>query len=169
MTRYQFAFDNFDNTQCSADLFVRETNIWKQEDICPTPVDYSYVPTDSQQSLPRNIREKRRTTGKECKNRDPANRRRGCSTFNTHATIDVSHCKATNAYSPKNILKRQNLPCCLKPNFRANAINQVLRAGGRRKGGRANFKKTRDICCNQYRRQTRGVDALKNIGCPYAT
>ena len=169
MTRYQFAFDNFDNTQCSADLFIQETNIWKQEDICPTPVDYSYVPTDSQQSLPRNIREKRRTNGKECKNRDPNSRREGCSTFNTHATIDVSHCKATNAYSPENIRKRQNLPCCIQPNFRKNAILQIIRAGGRAKGGRANFKKTRDICCNQYRRQTRGTDALKNIGCPYAT
>ena len=77
MTRFQLAFDNFDNTQCSADLFLRDTNIWKIDDVCPTLETKSiYDPIRELKSLslPSHIREKRMTNQKDCKNRGkPAN------------------------------------------------------------------------------------------------
>ena len=158
MTRFQLAFDDFDNTQCSANLFRRETNIWKQEDICPTPDTYDiYNTRGKRQSSPR----------KECKNRDGT--RRGCTTKNTNASIDVRYCKRSNAYNPENILRRRMGLCCLSSNFRALAINQITRQAGSQREGRANFMKTKDVCCNRYRRIAKGVDALKNIRCKYSS
>merc|ERR1711934_502685 len=56
-------------------------------------------------------------------------------------TIDVRACKEMEAYSPENIVA--NPICCLHPNF----------------------KETRDVCCELFKGQSRGVDALQTIGC----
>ena len=85
----------------------------------------------------------------------------GKMTFNTHASIDVGGCRDRQAYSPENIVKQANFPCCLLPNFRINTIEQ----GGSGRNGRRNFQKTRDACCRLFEGQTRGLDALANIGC----
>jgi len=64
------------------------------------------------------------------------------------------------AYSPENIVA--NPICCLRPNFKENTIDQGRSAGG---NGRTNFKETRDVCCELFKGQSRGVDALQTLGC----
>merc|ERR1712037_691855 len=92
----------------------------------------------------------------------------GKITFGTHASFDVGDCRGRQAYSPENIVKRSNIPCCLQPNFRVNTIKQVIKQGGSERNGRRNFQKTRDVCCRLFEGQTRGLDALANIGCRYS-
>merc|ERR1712032_759082 len=92
----------------------------------------------------------------------------GETTFHTHATIDMAYCTEQQAYSPENIVKQSNILCCLQPNFRVNTIKQVIKQGGSERRGRRNFQKTRDACCRLFEGQTRGLEALANIGCRYS-
>ena len=69
-----------------------------------------------------------------------------------------------SVYDPETILLRQNRLCCLQPNFRRNALDQVLKSGGTRKEAKANFRATRDACCELFRGQARAVGTLKKIG-----
>ena len=152
--RYHFSFDQFDNTQCSGDLFERSTNIWEQNDVCPSPKTYYlYLPTYTGYSHQNIFNRARRASAVE---RGPG------------PSIDVSYCKDASVYQPENILLMQNRLCCLQPNFRDNAIAQITRSGGTTRDGRENFKATRDLCCEQYKEQTDGVDALQTIGCPFS-
>ena len=156
VTRYHFVFDNFDNIQCDDDMFSRNTDIWKLDDVCPAPKTYLPEKSYDDQSQA-SLRGKRQCTdsGDEC-------------TTSGIPSIDVSYCKDADVYNPENILVMQNRLCCLQPNFRVNAITQITRSGGTKKDGRNNFKATRDKCCEQYKDQVQGVDALKTLGCPFA-
>ena len=84
VTRVHYAFDDFDNTECSADLFYRNTDIWTMGDVCPAPkIWVPYTPPDystyKHQSLPSYVRGKRASNGKECdRNTDQMS---GCATI----------------------------------------------------------------------------------------
>merc|ERR1712183_1225810 len=159
VTRYRYAFDEFDNTQCSRDLFYRNTDIWKLDDVCPAPktwVPYVAPEYSTYQSLPSYIRGKRTA---ECDGARGTTEETGCS--GVGASIDVRRCKELMVYSPENILG--NPVCCLRPNFKLNAIAQGKKM--QEGAGRSNFKSTRDKCCMEYKNQTEGVDSLKTIGC----
>merc|ERR1712183_1115033 len=164
VTRYRYAFDEFDNTQCSADLFYRNTDIWKLDDVCPAPKTWvPYVApeysTYSNQNLPSYIRGKRAST--ECEIMDPK-KKKGCATKGKNMSLDVSGCKARKAYT-KGRIGGDNGICCIHPNFRNNAINQITEAGGSTEAGRANFQETKKECCSSYKKQINGTDALQKL------
>ena len=165
VTRFHLAFDEFDKTQCSADLFYRNTDIWKLNDVCPKPKTWvPYEPPYSKyQSLPTYVRGKRQTEGNQAECDSTMTTDTGCSTFG--ASLDVQTCKSSNLYSPEKIVEGRNPTCCLQPNFRDNSIAQ----GGGGDEGTANFRATKKECCDQYRAQTGGVDALDTLRCNYST
>jgi len=174
-TRFHYSFDEFESAQCSADLFYRNTDIWELDDVCPAPKTWvPYVAPDysTYQSLPSYIRGKRQEQGRagqgigrgaplpECNIKDG----KGCSVRG--ASINVRACKERKVYSPENI---SEFPiCCLRPNFKENAKDQA-RKGKEMVKPRKNFQKTRDKCCDLFAGQTRGVDALKTIECPFSS
>ena len=71
-------------------------------------------------------------------------------------SIDASYCYENKLYTAEKIREGKNRLCCLEPKFRGNA---------KRLGGTKNFQTARDECCFQYRHRTKGVDALRQIGC----
>ena len=166
MTRFHYAFDEFENTQCSADLFYRNTDIWKLDDVCPAPktwVPYVAPEYSTYQSLPSYIREKRKA---ECEKDDP--KKKGCATDGRKMSIDVQECKRKNLYSPEEIRgNKRNRVCCLVGNFEQNAIAQGRATGTGRRRGKNNFKATRDACCEEYSDLVGGVNALTTIGCRF--
>ena len=165
VTRFHLAFDEFDKTQCSADLFYRNTDIWKLNDVCPKPKTWvPYEPPYSKyQSLPTYVRGKRQTEGNQAECDSTRTTETGCSSFG--ASLDVQTCKSSNLYSPEKIVEGRNPTCCLQPNFRDNSIAQ----GGGGDEGTANFRATKKECCDQYRAQTGGVDALNTLRCNYSS
>ena len=153
-SRFHFAFDDFDNTECSSDLFYRNTNIWKVEDVCPAPkIWLPYTQTDyKHQSLPSYVREKRQSDDKECNSEEEGT----CASQGV--SIDLKYCVENELYTAEKIREDPNQLCCLEPKFKGNA---------KRQGGDQNFETARDECCLQYKDKTKGVDQLKQIGCPY--
>ena len=154
-SRFHFAFDDFDNTECSSDLFYRNTNIWKVEDVCPAPkIWLPYTQTDystyKHQSLPSYVRGKRQSGDKECDSEKEGT----CASQGV--SIDLKYCVENELYTAEKIRQEPNQLCCLEPKFKGNA---------KRQGGDQNFKTARDECCLQYKDKTKGVDQLKH--CPY--
>ena len=157
-TRYHFAFENFDDTECSADLFFRNTDIWTMGDVCPAPkIWVPYTPPDystyEHQSLASYSRRKR--------NPDDTDKSKDVS----HVSIDASYCKEKSLYSSENLLaNKKHLNCCKvgKETFRTNAKAQ---GGGGRAGG-ALFRSARDTCCKDYSKTSGGTDALRYL-CSY--
>ena len=71
------------------------------------------------------------------------------------ASSNVRECVEIQAYSPEHIVEHPI--CCLRPNFKDNALAQ---------GGRTNFRNTRRACCELYESNPGALKILdKNIGC----
>jgi len=169
-TRIHLAFDDFENTQCSADLFYRNTDIWKLDDVCPAPKTWvPYVAPDysTYQSLPSYNRGKRQSTSSseaEC------NKKNGEGCAEGGKSIHVGTCAEREVYDPERIQNpRSNLDCCIRGSFRRNARDQArdFFTRGNRKEIKKRVQDTVDICCEKWSGTTGGVDALKTIGCPY--
>jgi len=105
-SRFHFAFDDFDNTECSSDLFYRNTNIWKVEDVCPAPkIWLPYTQTDystyKHQSLPSYVRGKRQSDDKECDSDEEGT----CASQGV--SIDLKYCVENELYTAEKIRHNQ--------------------------------------------------------------
>ena len=157
-TRYHFAFENFDDTECSADLFFRNLDIWTMGDVCPAPkIWVPYTPPDystyEHQSLASYSRRKR--------NPDDTDKSKDVS----HTSFDASYCKEKSLYSSENLLaNKKHLNCCKvgKETFRTNAKAQ----GGGGKAGRTLYQSARETCCKESSITSEGTDALQGL-CSY--
>ena len=144
-------FAEFDNAECSADLF-RTTNIWTVENVCPAPKIWMPGTTCKHKVLPSLFRGKRQSTDEECEYNEEGT----CTSQDI--SIDALYCHENELYTAEKIREGKNRLCCLEPKFKGNA---------KRLGGTKNFQTARDECCIQYRDRTKGVDALRQIGCPF--
>ena len=154
-TRYHFAFENFDDTECSADLFFRNTDIWTMGDVCPAPkIWVPYTPPDyttyEHQSLASYSRRKR--------NPDDTDKSKDVS----HVSIDATYCKEQKLYTPEKLKKGRYSNCCLSPHFRTNAKAQ----GGGGEAGRTLYQSARETCCKESSKTSDGTDALQGL-CSY--
>ena len=151
VTRVHYAFADFDNAECSADLF-RSTKIWTVENVCPTPKILMLGTTYKHEVLPSLFRGKRQSNAEESEYNEEG------SCASESVSIDASYCNENELYTAEKIREGKNRLCCLEPKFRGNA---------KRQGGDQNFETARDECCRQYKDKTKGVDQLRQIGCPY--
>ena len=102
--------------------------------------------------LPSLFRGKRQSNDEECEYNEEGT----CASQGV--SIDLKYCVENELYTAEKIRQEPNQLCCLEPKFKGNA---------RRQGGDQNFETARDECCRQYKDKTKGVDQLKQIGCPY--
>ena len=151
VTRVHYAFAEFDNAECSADLF-RSTKIWTVENVCPYPKILMLGTTYKHEVLPSLFRGKRQSNAEESEYNEEG------SCASESVSIDASYCNENELYTAEKIREGKNRLCCLEPKFKGNA---------KRLGGTNNFQTARDECCFQYRQRTKGVDALRQIGCPF--
>ena len=149
VTRVHYAFAEFDNAECGADLF-RNTKIWTVENVCPAPKILMLGTTYKHEVLPSLFRGKRQSTDEECEYNEEGT----CTSQDI--SIDALYCHENELYTAEKIREGKNRLCCLEPKFKGNA---------KRLGGTKNFQTARDECCFQYRERTKGVDALRQIGC----
>jgi len=76
-----------------------------------------------------------------------------------HISLDVTYCRENS--TPEKLRIGGNSICCLEPNFREN-VRQSIGSDRRR-----DFEAAKDVCCSQLQDQTRGVDALRRLGCRF--
>ena len=170
VTRVHYAFEDFDNTECSADLFYRNTDIWTMGDVCPAPkIWVPYTPPDystyEHQSLPNYVRGKRQSNGKDCV-RNTGQENSGCATDGNFMSLSVEACNAANLYTSEKLKsENRNKACCqfdlAKNAFRTGfSMREEPAFKAMFKNVKAFVNDVKQTCCKLYKGKTTGVDAL---------